>query len=183
MQKKAVIILAEGFEEIEAVTPIDILRRSGVEVIVAGLFEHIVKGSRNIMIQTDCLIEDIPDQFDMLILPGGSKGAENLARSEEVINLITRQNEEKKWIASICAAPAVVLNPTGILANKKITCFPDYKEDLNPDVTYVKEGVVVDGNIITSQGAGTAMEFSLKLSEILAGKSIAEKVGKAIQYL
>lgn len=180
--KKAVIILADGFEEIEAVTPIDILRRCEVKVTVAGLTTPIVKGSRDISIQTDCLIGEIPDDFDMLILPGGARGAKNLASSTILVDLIISQNNKKKYIAAICAAPALVLNPTGILSNKKATGHPDHEKDFNPDVTYLTDNVVIDGKIITSRGAGTAFDFALTLGEILAGKEVAEKVCKATQY-
>lgn len=180
--KKAVIILAEGFEEIEAVTPIDVLRRCEVKVTVAGLASLIVKGSRDICIQTDCLINEIPDDFDMLILPGGSRGAKNLAASPLVANLIISQYNKHKLIAAICAAPALVLSPTGILSNKKATGHPDHEKDFNPDVIYLTDNVVMDGHIITSRGAGTAFDFALKLGELLAGKDVAEKVCKATQY-
>lgn len=180
--KKAVIILAEGFEEIEAVTPIDILRRCEVKVTVAGLLNKIVKGSRDISIQADCLVDDIPDDFDVLILPGGAKGAKNLAASTKVANLILEQNNKGKLIAAICAAPALVLSPTGILSNKKATGHPDHEKAFNADVTYLTDNVVMDGNIITSRGAGTAFDFALKLGELLAGNEIAEKVCRATQY-
>lgn len=182
MRKTAVIILAKGFEEIESVTPIDLLVRSGVQVIIAGLTDTLVKGSRGITIKTDCLIDEIPDEFDALILPGGP-GAKLLAASDKVTQLIKKQNKAGRLIAAICAAPAVVLNPTGILSGKKMTAFPGYEKDLNPDVTHVDKCVVVDGPIITSKGPGTAFEFSLRIAEILVGREIMEKVSSATQYL
>ncbi len=182
MKKRAVVILAEGFEEIEAVVPIDILRRSGVEVIVAGLSGLEIKGSREVNIKADCLIDDIPEEFDALILPGGGPGAKNLAASEKVANLIKMQNDKHGIIAAICASPAVVLNSTGILAGKKVTCYPSHENDFNSNVTYTKDCVVIDGNIITSAGPGTAFEFSLTLAKILAGEEIAQTVGKATLY-
>ncbi|MBU1077250.1 MAG: DJ-1/PfpI family protein [Spirochaetes bacterium] len=182
MKKLAVIILAEGFEEIETVTPIDLLRRGGIEVTVAGLSGLEVRGSRGITLKADCLIDEIPNEPDVLILPGGGKGAANLAGSEKVLKLLKTQNENDRIIAAICASPAIVLAPSGIASNKTITCFPAFKNDLPNDVIYKNDRVVTSDNLITSQGPGTAFDFSLTLIRLLAGEEIAEKVKKATLY-
>lgn len=182
MKKKAVIILAEGFEEMEAVIPIDLLRRSGVEVTVAGLNDLIVKGSRGIMIQTDCLLEAHAEHADALILPGGGKGAENLAMSEKVKKIILEMHSQGRIIAAICASPSVVLSPLGILSQKKATCFPECAELFEKDISYCDKSVVVDGNIITSKAAGTAFEFALTLVRALLGQEKAQAVSASIHY-
>lgn len=182
MRKKAIIVLAEGFEEMEAVIPIDILRRAGVEVVVAGLTDLIIKGSRGVMIQADCLIEVHAEHADALILPGGGKGAENLAMSEKIKKIIREMHSQGRIIGAICAAPAVVLSPLGILSQKKATCFPDCAELFEKDVHYVDKSVVVDGNIITSKAAGTAFDFALALVKALLGEEKAAEVSGSVHY-
>jgi len=176
MPKTALVILAEGFEEVEAIAPVDFLRRAGVRVTLAGLNSLIVKGSRHIGIQTDVLLKEVQDLPDVVILPGGLPGATNLAKSGEVTALIQKMNVAGKLIAAICAAPAVVLAPLGILEGKKATCYPGCESDFSKKTAHSKERVVVDGNIITSQGPGTALEFALEIAVRLAGKEMAENV-------
>jgi 4-methyl-5(b-hydroxyethyl)-thiazole monophosphate biosynthesis len=174
LNKKALIILAKGFEEIEAITPIDVLRRAGIDVCVAGLHQgdDTVTGSHGITIKTDTTLKNVKAGFDACILPGGA-GAEILAQSDLVRSLITVMFHEKKLIAAICAAPAVVLAPTGILDGKRATCFPGMDDLFNDSTIFCKDNVVVDGNIITSRGAGTAMDFSFAIVEKLIGKNAA----------
>jgi protein deglycase len=181
MAKKALVVLAEGFEEIEAVTPIDILRRAGLEVIVAGLTGRLVKGSRAIIVQADKILDDvINDDFDALILPGGSMGAKHLAESDKVTSLIRNVMLKGKIIAAICAAPALVLYPKGILKGRSVTGFPGIGLESAKDVKYKTDRVVIDGNIITSRGAGTSMEFALAILEILTDAKTAKKVKEAV---
>lgn len=179
MLKKAVVILAEGFEDIEAVTPVDILKRSGINVTVAGLGGKTIKGSRGTSINADIILDDYSAVPDAVILPGGSGGAENLARSPKVKELIKAVDSKGGIVAAICASPALVLAPTGILDGKKATCFPGMEENFSFKVKHVKEKVVQDGNIITSQGPATAIAFSLKIVEALVGAKTAEAVAKA----
>ena len=179
MRKKALILLAEGFEEIEAITTIDILRRGSIEVTAASLEEKYVKGSRNINVASDTTIDQIGRDYDALILPGGMPGAENLSLSEKVNSLIIEMNNKKKIIAAICASPAIVLAPIGILDNKTATCYPNMERDFNSNTTYSEDDMVIDGNIITSKGPATAMEFALSLVRILAGEEIANSVQSA----
>jgi protein deglycase len=181
MSKKAIIILAEGFEDVEAVTPIDILRRAGVEVFVAGLAGRTVRGARGTSINADGLLTDAsPAAFDALVLPGGSKGAENLSKSPAVADWVKRFNKDKRLIAAICAAPAMVLAPLGVLDDKKATCFPGEASRLPPAVRHLAQPVVQDGPIITSQALGTALAFSLAIVEFLCGADAAAKVKQAV---
>ncbi len=176
MAKKALVVLAEGFEEIEAIAPIDTLRRAGVRVTVAGLNDRCVKSSRNLSVQSDILFRDFAEAVDVVILPGGLPGATHLAGSSELGVLVKKMNGEGKLVAAICAAPAAVLAPLGILDGKKATCYPGCEADFSKKTVHSKERVVVDGNIITSQGPGTALEFSLAIVRCLMGSEMAEDV-------
>jgi 4-methyl-5(b-hydroxyethyl)-thiazole monophosphate biosynthesis len=180
MAKKAIIILAEGFEEIEAVSTIDILRRAGIEVTVAGLDNLKVQGSRGITIMADTGLDKAGSNFDVCVLPGGMPGATHLSVSKDVIELVRKLNREKKIIAAICASPAVVLSRAGVLKNKNATCHPDMQAYFGQETNYKTDSVVIDGNIITSQGVATALIFSLAIVEKLLGTEIVEKVKKGI---
>lgn len=174
MLKKAVVVLAEGFEEIEAIAPVDVLRRAGVRVTVAGLTGKIVKSSRGVGVQTDGLLADIKDLPDAVILPGGLPGAANLARDTRLAVFLKRMVEDEKLIAAICASPALVLAPFGILDGKKATCYPGCETEFSSQVIHSKERVVRDGNIITSQGPGTALDFALEIVRALMGDEMVE---------
>ena len=182
MNKKALIVLADGFEEMEAVAPIDILRRAGIDVRIAGLLPEngIVTGARGIGIKTDFTLKDITADFDACIFPGGMPGAQNLADSKAVNSLIALLHKEHRIIAAICAAPAVLLAPTGILDGKKATCFPGMESAFGEHTTFCDEPVVVSDNIITSRGAGTAIAFSLKILEQLLNQKTADDIRKRI---
>jgi len=176
MLKTALVILAEGFEEVEAIAPVDVLRRAGVRVTMAGLADRLVKSSRHIGIEADILLRDLVEMPDAVILPGGIPGATNLACSEEVAELVKKMNAAGKIVAAICAAPAAVLAPLGILDGKKATCYPGCESDFSGKTIHSKERVVVDGNIITSQGPGTALEFALVIAGRLVGQEMADTV-------
>jgi protein deglycase len=178
MGKRAVVFLAEGFEEIEAVTQIDVLRRAKIDVTVVGIGSTSIKGARGIIVQADIKIDQLDYTPDVAIFPGGMPGAENLASSCEVRNLIRDMDEQGKLIAAICAAPAVLLAPLGILAGKTATCYPGMESTFSTNVSYSEETVVQDGNLITSQGVGTALEFALTILANLAGKDVAEMIGQ-----
>jgi len=173
MAKKAMIVLAEGFEEIEAITPLDVLRRAGIEVILAGLSGTLVRGSRGVTVQADVLLKDQKELPDILILPGGGPGSKNLASSPDVAEWVKKMNAAKKWIGAICAAPALVLAPTGILDGRRATCYPGCEEKFSSSVVFSDERVVVDGNVVTSRAPGSAMEFALKLVELTCGRERA----------
>ncbi len=176
MAKTALVILAEGFEEVEAIAPVDVLRRAGVRVTLAGVNSLIVKGSRNISVQADVLLKDVKDLPGAVILPGGLPGSTNLAKSEEVAELVKKMNAAGKLVAAICAAPAVVLAPLGILDGKKATCYPGCESDFSSQIVHSQGRVVKDGNVITSQGPGSALEFSLEIVRELAGDEMADLV-------
>ena len=166
--KKVLVALAPGFEEIETITVVDILRRAGARVILAATEEGPIEGSRGISVLPDDLIDRIDDKdFDLLVLPGGQPGTDNLRNNAKVKAIIQTMHQSHKHIAAMCAAPTI-LQSTGILKNTRITSHPSVKDQLK-DVDYSEERVVVDGNIITSRSPGTALEFALKLVEILFG--------------
>jgi 4-methyl-5(b-hydroxyethyl)-thiazole monophosphate biosynthesis len=187
MSKTAVVLIADGTEEIEAITPGDVLNRAGVDVTYAGVSspgesERVdFVGGHHVPLKADCPIEELGGiLFDVLIIPGGGKGAENLHKSQAVTDLIQRHVAAGKLIAAICAAPAVVLGPLGLLEGKHATCFPGLERRFSSNVTHCETRVCVDGKLITSRGPGTAMEFSLKLAELLTGAPTAIKIGHSM---
>jgi 4-methyl-5(b-hydroxyethyl)-thiazole monophosphate biosynthesis len=157
---RLIVPLAEGFEEIEAIAVIDVLRRANIKVDVVGIEDEIVAGRNGVKILCDKIITDVkPDDYDGIVLPGGNPGYKNLENSQQVINLIKAYNSRGKLIAAICASPTI-LEKIGVLEGKKATCYPTMKDKLK---NYVDERVVVDKNVITSQGPGTAIEFALEI--------------------
>jgi 4-methyl-5(b-hydroxyethyl)-thiazole monophosphate biosynthesis len=177
--KKVLIPLAEGFEEIEALATADILRRAGLDVVLAGLPGTIVKGRSGIKVIADTKIEDVDhNEFDCLVLPGGSPGYVNLSRSKKVFDIINDFNDKEKTIAAICAAPSI-LGKMGILDNKRATIYPGMEKEI-PRPRSGK--VVVDEHIITSEGPGTAIEFSLEIIKNLSGKGKANEMKKELVY-
>ena len=183
MAKKAIVLLAEGFEEVEAVTPIDYLRRAGVEVTTAAISLFMtVKGARGIKVDADTELAGIDGgagNWDAVIIPGGMSGAANIAASEEAGKLIKGMAAAGKLVCAICASPAVVLSPLGLLSGKKFTCYPGMEEKVK-EGEWSADRVVIDGNIITSRSAGTAGEFAVaiikKLLDEASGKKIADSV-------
>ena len=169
----ALVILAPGFEEIEAATPIDVLRRAGVEVTVVGLDVLQVTGSRGLTFVADCVLADAPREPDLILLPGGMPGAANLAASEDLRTRLQEEHAAGGRVAAICAAPAVALAPTGLLEGRRATCYPGFEERFSEAVEFSEERVVVDGRITTSRGPGTALEFSLALVEQLVSAEVA----------
>ena len=177
--KKILVPLADGFEEIEAVTIIDVLRRAGFEVTVAGLHEGACRGSRGISLLAEKLISSIkPEDFDMIVLPGGQPGVDHLRKDARVLEAVRSMQKQGKIIGAICAAP-LVLRDAGLAAGVKLTSHPSVEAELSAS-DYQKTRVVAEGKLITSRGPGTAMEFALKLVEILAGKEKAEELSKAM---
>lgn len=179
--KRVLLILSHGFEELEAVAPLDLLRRAGIEAVAASVGPDLaVKGGRGITVVADALLRDCPlETFDMLVLPGGP-GVDELRKRPEVLDLVRRARATRIPIAAICAAP-LVLADAGVLADRKVTSFPGSREGLQGRVReYSEDRIVVDDGIITSRGAGSAEEFALKLIEILAGASASEDVRRKI---
>ncbi|WP_300456906.1 DJ-1 family glyoxalase III [Desulfobacula sp.] len=171
MGKKVLVPVAQGTEEMEAITIIDVLRRAGATVIVASVDEITIKASKGIEFKADRLIKDcMSEEFDLIVLPGGIPGAQNLRDSAELERLLKKQAELKKFYAAICASPAVVLHHHGLITPGRVTCHPGFADQI--DNGNIAQGtVVVDGNCITSRGAGTACDFALKLVELLYSKA------------
>lgn len=181
--KKVLVFLADGFEEVEAITVVDYLRRAGVDVDSVALKKDTnVKGSHGIIIRADKFIEDInKNLYDALYLPGGTLGANNLKEDDRVINLVKDFNSKSKLIAAICAAP-IVLDKAGVLSDRKCVSFPTIEKGLNNIGEYKKDELVVcDHNIITSRGAAASIYLSLKLIEMLLGVASKEDLKPSIQ--
>lgn len=169
----AYVFLAEGFEEIEAVTPIDVLRRAGVEVKTVGVTGKQVKGAHGITIEADLAAEGftLPQDAELVFLPGGGPGTENLGKSALVAEVLQDAAARDIYIAAICAAPTV-LHKAGLLAGKRATAFPDVQSALTGSLV-TGSGVEVDGKIITGRAAGTALDFARALAAALAGEEKA----------
>jgi len=176
--KKIAVHLAEGFEEIEAISIIDVLRRADLSVTIVSISEKLeVVGSHGIKIIADKLFKEVDyELIDLIILPGGMPGAANLNEHLGLREQILNFNESKKMLAAICAAPLVFGN-LGILKNKKATCFPGYENQLHGAIA-TGENIEVSENIITGKGAGVAIDFALKIVEILKNKKFADDLGK-----
>lgn len=177
--KKACVLLAEGFEEIEALTVSDIIRRANVTCDLVSIGDKTVKSSHGLVIEADKIFDESME-YDLIVLPGGMPGAANLRDDERVINLIKKQNSEGKLIGAICAAP-IVLGKANLTEGRNITSYPGYENEL-PNCNYLEESVVVDNNIITSRGPATSMEFSYKLLEKLGYGDEAEKIASGMLY-
>ncbi len=177
MKKSALVFLAQGFETIEALAVVDILRRAKITVVTAAVgSERQVVSSHGILVLADRMLEEcIEQEWDALILPGGLPGSENLANSPQVVEMVKRQEESGRLYGAICAAPAVVLERHGLLQGRAATCHPGFINDL-PDTTRKESGVVIDRNCITGQGAGHSVAFALALLESLAGADVRREV-------
>ncbi len=176
---KALVFLASGFEEIEALTVVDVLRRAGVDVTVAGLTPNVTEGKHGVKVVPDKSIDDVKvEDFDAVIAPGGNPGYKNLRKDPRVIDIVKKAFNSNKIVAAICAGPTV-LSDAGILEGKACTIYPGMDQELEAGGGKPKHDiVVVDGNIITSRGPATALPFALKLAEKLTGKQVAEAVSK-----
>ncbi|UER67775.1 DJ-1/PfpI family protein [Borrelia sp. BU AG58] len=174
---RVAVVLADGFEEIEAIVPVDILRRGGVDVRLISINgDRVVSGSRGVAFLADekitaCSAAD----FDLIILPGGMPGASNLFESRDLDKILRDMNLGGKFIAAICASPAVVLSAKGLLGANRFTCYPGF-EDGTTDGRFVDENVVISDNFITSRGVGTAFEFAFALLGLVKGSKVVEDV-------
>lgn len=178
---RVLVPLADGCEELEAVTIIDLLRRAGVEVVAAGLKPGVVKASRGVQLVPDAALADVLDEdFDMIVLPGGMPGAAHLKDDARVIACVQKMAAAGKFTAAICAAPTVLLE-AGVLAGKRATSYPGFLDKLAPaGVTVEAASVVEDGAVITSRGPGTAMDFALALIARLCGDAVRDRVEAAL---
>lgn len=176
---KVVILLADGFEELEAVAIIDVLRRAEIEIVSAGLREGPVPSARRVQVIPDTVIDTVTaDEFDMLVLPGGIPGADNLNADGRVRDLITDFHKKGKITGAICAAPYVLAN-AGVLNNRHATSYPSFKDRLGSAI-YEEKSVVEDGTVLTSRGPGTAICFALAIVEKFAGKEKARQIKEAM---
>ena len=179
---KTAIFLANGFEEIEALTVVGLLRRAKIEITTASITgDKMVEGSHGIKVEADALLADVDfDSLDMIILPGGMPGTKNLDACESLKAKIAEFDKENKMLGAICAAPTVY-GKMGLLNGKKACCYPGCEGDLlGADV--VTDETAKDGNIITSRGMGTAIPFGLAIIEHFCGKDVADAMAKAIVY-
>jgi 4-methyl-5(b-hydroxyethyl)-thiazole monophosphate biosynthesis len=177
---KVLMPLAHGFEEIEALAVADILRRADIEVVIAGLQSGPIVGAHEIRVIPDTVIDAVSaGAFDMIVLPGGQPGTDNMNADQRVHGLLNEFAANNKLIGAICAAP-IILSAAGLLEGKNVTCFPSYSDTLNGAI-YVDKQVVSDGNLITSKGAGTAISFALEIVARLVGREAADSLAQKIQ--
>lgn len=181
-EPKILVPIAQGSEEMEAVIAIDVLRRAGMDVCVAAVGELNTRCSRDVVIQADITLSELAAQdWDLILLPGGMPGAKHLSESEHLLELLEAQLKQGRWLAAICAAPEVVLARAGLIADKVATCHPGFQQQLATQVAELSlDRVVVDGNLVTSQGPGTAFEFALTLVELLKGPALRLELEKAM---
>ncbi|HIJ86684.1 MAG TPA: DJ-1/PfpI family protein [Desulfuromonadales bacterium] len=176
---RVIMPLAPGFEEIEALAVVDILRRAGIEVVIAGLLPGPVTGTHAITVVPDTTIDAIhADSFDLIVLPGGQPGTDNLNADPRIQALLLEFSAQNKPTGAICAAP-IVLAAAGLLNGKKVTCYPTYGDRLNGGI-YEDTTVVSDGTIITSQGVGTAIDFGLALVARLTNQATSDSIARAM---
>lgn len=176
------ILLADGFEEAEALVPADLLRRAGIEIVLTGLDRLEVTGSHNITVKADKVLSDIdPDSIDLLFLPGGLAGVKAISNHPGAIDLIRCVTTQKRYIAAICAAPTLLAS-LGLLEGRKAVCFPGMEEQLGDALLQKNTAVVTDENFITGEAAGSAFTFGFKLIEILKGQEAVQQVKSAIHY-
>ena len=176
------VFLADGFEEIEGLTVVDILRRAGVEVTTVSVMgRKMIQGAHGIPVEADCLFEEAQAQgADLLVLPGGMPGTLNLKRHEGLIDLLKEFDGQGRKIAAICAAPSI-LGELGMLDGRAACAYPSFEDQLG-DARVLREPVVTDGHITTGRGMGAAIPFALRLAALLCGEEKAEEVRKSIVY-
>jgi len=180
MGKKVLVPIADGMEEIEAVCIIDTLRRAGADVTVASVGQPEVTASRGVKLVADARLSDCLDEtYDCIALPGGMPGAEHLRDCGDLIGKLKEQKAAGRLYAAICASPAVVLQSHGLLENTRATCYPSMLNELDPACAS-DDRVVADGNCITGQGPAVAIDFALKLVELLFGPDKAKEIGEAM---
>ncbi len=181
MKRKAIIVFAPGFEEIEAVTPADILRRAEVRVELVGLETEEVEGAHGIAFRMDRTLGESEDA-DAIVLPGGLPGAEHLANSKRLVRILKQQLAAGRIVAAICASPGLVLGKHGIADGRRATCYPGFEKHFGSSTTTVDDAVVKDGNLMTSRGPGTAFAFGLALARELAGEETLARLSTAMLY-
>lgn len=179
-ERTAVVVLAEGFETIEGLTPVDVLRRAGVEVITLGLGDTRITSAQGVTVEADRALADYTGTPDAVVLPGGLPGADHLGASPAVEALVARVGAAGGLRAAICAAPARALARFGALEGIKATCYPGFEGELPESTLFVDGRVVDDHDIITSRGPGTALEFSIHLAERLMGAQMGHDLREGL---
>jgi 4-methyl-5(b-hydroxyethyl)-thiazole monophosphate biosynthesis len=183
MEKKVLVPVAQGIEEMEAITIIDVLRRAGATVIIASVDKIMIKAARGIEFKANILIKDCMDeQFDLIVLPGGIPGAKNLRDSKDLEILLKKQAEQQKYYGAICASPAVVLHHYGLITPGRVTCHPGFAHHID-NGNIIESSVVVDEKCITSRGAGTACDFALTLVEQLYSEEKKREVAQGLALM
>lgn len=178
---RVLVPLAPGFEELEAITIVDLLRRAEIEVVTAALGANPVTGNHSISVRADAALDDVArDTFDMVVLPGGMPGAQHLREDPRVLDCLRRHAAAGRRTAAICAAPSV-LAAAGLLDGRRATSFPGFLDDAGPEVQRSTAPVVIDGTVVTSRGPGTAMDFALALVEELRGPGVRATVEARLQ--
>ncbi len=176
------ILLAEGFEEVEALTPVDLLRRAGIETKLVGVTGETVCGARGISVVTDLDMDEIDlSSADMLVLPGGMPGTTNLYADNRVTDAVRTMADADKYVAAICAAPSIILGGMGLLEGRKATCYPGMEDGMK-GAEAVKTTCVTDGKFITSCGVGGALDFACALITALAGREKADEIASSVVY-
>lgn len=176
------VLLAEGFEEVEALTPVDLLRRAGVEVKLVGVTGKLVHGSHGIGVETEMPMEQTDwDAAEMVVLPGGMPGTKNLYADKRVTDAVQKCYDGGKYVAAICAAPSVILGGMGLLEGRKATCYPGMEDGMTGAAPQ-KCTCVVDGTIITACGVGGALDFACALISALCGEEQAHKIAQTVVY-
>lgn len=180
--EKSYLFLADGFEEVEALTVVDLLRRAGIEIETVSTNDTLaVKGAHNIEVAADIMLDECPEKAHIFIAPGGMPGASNLATNARVCELFSGQHARGGRVAAICAAPAVLLAPLGILDGYDATCYPGFEEALTAGNAFHKnQRVVVDRNVITANGPSSAMPFALSIIEALSSQDKADQVAAGL---
>ncbi len=176
MAKTVLVPLADGFEELEAITVIDLLRRAGFEVVTAGLHDGPIQASRGTRHLADSVIDAVMERdFDLVVLPGGLPGADHLRDDERVQRILRRQQQKGGELAAICAAPKALI-AAGVTEGRNITGYPGALDDSPGNYRYTGSAVEIDGQVVTSRGPGTAMDFALTLIETLGGKELRDRI-------
>ncbi len=176
------ILLAPGFEEIEALAPVDLLRRANIETATVSITGEPVPGSHGVTVTADIALEDVDlSRADMVVLPGGGPGYKNLGKDPRVEQLVRAAVEKDLWVAAICAAPTL-LGRWGLLEGKQAVCYPGMEEGLTGAQAKMDRGVVRDGKVITGRAAGDAIDFAAELIEVLRDRAAADKVLESICY-
>lgn len=183
MSHRALIVVAEGVDDLQCVTLIDVLRRAEVEVVVASIENRrMLTCARGTRLTADGMLVDLLAQpFDLIVLPGGEKGAQHMAAHQPLAQRVVQQAKGGHFFAAIAEAPALALQAFGVLRQRRMTCHPDVSQHLS-GCTFVDQPVVVDGNCITAQGSAAALEFALTLVEQVAGKAVRKQLASQLLF-